>query len=365
AVAGNVGLQVYAAVPVALTAAERRALGIPARDQAVLVVTRQVPPPLNGLVYFLAVGAVVLVVGAVVATVLARRISAPLVRAADTTLRIAQGDFDAKVPVGRHDDPELKELAAAINTMGEGLSRSRGAARQFLVSVSHELRTPLTSIRGYADAITDGATTDVAGAVAIIGNEAKRLERLVQDLLDLARLDARQFSFEIAPVDAGAVAAAVAQGWKPEAAALGIELHVAVPPANVLWVDADPDRLGQIVANLVENASKFATGRVVVGADLVAGSVIIWVSDDGPGIAPDDLPHVFERHFTSDRRPARRLGSGLGLAIVAELAAAMDAAVRAESPVAEGRGTRVAVWFRPRTLPPPPSPTSPGSGPPS
>jgi signal transduction histidine kinase len=352
AVAGNVGLEVYVAVPVTLTEPERRALAVPAVDQAVLVVTRSVPRPLNGLVYFLLVGGVVLVVGAIVATVLARRISAPLVRAADTTHRIAEGDLDAKVPVGRHDDPELKELAAAINAMGEGLSRSQGTARQFLLSVSHELRTPLTSIRGYADAVTDGATDDVAGAIAVIASEARRLERLVQDLLDLARLDARQFSLEIRPVDCAGVVAAVAEGARPQAAALGIELVVAVPLVGGLWIDADPDRLGQVVANLVENAYKFAARRVVIGADLVAASVVIWVLDDGPGIAPGDLPHVFDRHFTSDRRPARRLGSGLGLAIVAELAAAMDATVRAESPVDEGRGTRVAVWFRPRSTSP-------------
>ncbi len=120
------------------------------------------------------------------------------------TREIAGGNLEATVPVNRGDYPELAELADAINTMGRHLSRAQGLEREFLLSVSHELRTPLTSIRGYADAITDGATDDVAGAVTIIGTEARRLERLVQDLLDLARLQARQFSLQAQPVDCAA-----------------------------------------------------------------------------------------------------------------------------------------------------------------
>ena len=97
-------------------------------------------------------------------------------------------------------------------------------------------------------------------------------------------------------------------------------------------MDADPDRLGQVVANLVENAFKFAGSKVVVGAGTVGPQTVIWVVDDGPGIATEDLPHVFERHFSSDRAPTRKLGTGLGLAIVAELAEAMGSKCTAESP---------------------------------
>jgi two-component system OmpR family sensor kinase len=352
-VTGNVGLRVYVAVPVSLTAAEHRSLGVPVSDQPVLVVTRAVARPFNGLTYFLLVGGVVLVVGAAVAAVLARRITTPLVRAVDTTQRMAAGDLAARVPVGQHDDPELAALAVAINSMGESLARVRGLERQFLLSVSHELRTPLTSIRGYADALAEGATDDVTGAVAIIGHETRRLERLVQDLLDLARLDARQFSFDIHRIDCADVVAHAAEGFRPEAAALGLELVTSVPSGGGLWVDADPDRLTQVLANLVENAFKFAARRVAVGAEQAGSATVVWVVDDGPGIAAGDLSHVFERHFQSDRRPARRVGSGIGLAVVAELVAAMDGVVRAESPVADGRGTRVAVGLRPQPAPRP------------
>ncbi|HUY21526.1 MAG TPA: HAMP domain-containing sensor histidine kinase [Acidimicrobiales bacterium] len=346
-VAGHVGNVVFVAQPLALTARQRVTLagGLPAADTPVLVVTRHVTNPVNGVFYFVLVAGAVLAAAVLVATVLARRISAPLVRALGATRQIAGGNLAATVAVSAHDYPELAELAQAINTLGENLTRSQGLEREFLLSVSHELRTPLTSIRGYADAIAEGATDDVPGAVAIIATEARRLERLVQDLLDLARVQARQFSLHTQRVDCADVAASVVEGFRPEAGAAGVALVAAVAPGAGLWVDADPDRLGQIIANLVENALKFAAGRVEVGAARAGAWTGVWVTDDGPGMGAEDLPHVFERHYTSDRMPARKAGAGLGLAIVAELAAAMGATVTAESPAAAGRGARMAVWL--------------------
>jgi two-component system sensor histidine kinase BaeS len=346
-VSGTVGRLVFAAVPVALSARQRNNLGIARRDAAVLLAVRPVPDPVNGLAYFLLVAGGALLVAGVVAFGLARRISAPLVRAVTTTRELAGGDLTARVPVSSHDDPELTELAEAINTMGDSLGRSQNLERQFLLSVSHELRTPLTSIIGYADAIADGTTEDIAGANAVIGTEARRLGRLLQDLLDLARLDAQRFSFDVRRLDSAELVSSTVAAFRPEADASGLELVTAVPADGGLWVDGDADRISQIVANLTENALKHAGSRVVVGAGVVGSSIAIWVLDDGPGIAAEDLPRVFERHFTSDRVVSRRLGSGLGLAIVSELAAAMQAVVVAESPVVEGRGTRMTMWLQP------------------
>jgi signal transduction histidine kinase len=348
-VSGAAGDMVFAAVPITLSRRERAVVGIPIADSPVLLVTRQVTNPVNGLPYFLLVGAAVLIVGVVVSALLARRISAPLVRAVDATRKIAAGDLQARVELQRGDDPELAGLGLAINSLGESLSRSRGLERQFVLSVSHEFRTPLTSIRGYADAIVDEATDDPVRAAKVITGEARRLERLVQDLLDLARLDARQFSLDVQRVDAGAIAHLVAEGFRPEALSLGIELSTTPVSGDGVWVDADPDRLGQIVSNLIENAFKFARAHVEVGAAVSEGSAGLWVSDDGPGIAAEDLPRVFERHFSSDRGVARRVGSGLGLAIVAELANAMGATLKVESPLVTDHGTRVVVWLPART----------------
>jgi signal transduction histidine kinase len=350
-VTGNVGDEIFAAVPVSLTLSERALLGIPPGAIGVLVLTRHVNSPVNGLGYFLLVAGAVLIVGAAVAALLAARISAPLLDAVKTTGQITGGDLSARVPVRPHDYPELKQLADSINTMGQSLARSQGLERQFLLSVSHELRTPLTSIRGYADALSEGATDDVDGAVAIIGSEARRLERLVRDLLDLARIDARQFSFHTDRIDCVELVRGIALGFRPEISSAGIDLETFLPDDTELWVDADPDRLGQVVANLVENAFKFAGSKVIVGAGQIGGSNVIWVVDDGPGIAPADLPHVFERHFSSDRVPTRKLGTGLGLAIVSELSDAIGSRCTAESPVSDGRGTRMTVWLEPRPAP--------------
>ena len=325
----------------------------------VLVITRQIHNPANGLRYFVWVGVIALAVAALVAAALARRFTRPLTAAVATTRRIASGDLDATVPVGPREDPEFAQLAESINAMGANLVRARDQERQFLLSVSHELRTPLTSIRGYADAVLDGTADDAAAAAAVISSESRRLERLVQDLLDLARLDADRFSLDVRNVDAAALAAQVAEGFRPRVEELGLELAVSPQTDRPLWVVADPDRLAQVVANLVENASSFARGVVTVGAGNVGDTPTIWVLDDGPGIPADQLPQVFERHFTSDRSVGRRKGSGLGLAIVSELSGAMGAGVRAESPVTSDGGTRMLVWFRP--VSPPTDPETPGA----
>ena len=328
----------------------------------VLVITRQIHNPASGLRYFVWVGVIALAVAALVAAALARRFTRPITAAVTTTRRIASGDLDATMPVSRSEDAEFTQLAESINAMGANLVRARDQERQFLLSVSHELRTPLTSIRGYADAVLDGTAEDPSAAATVISAESRRLERLVQDLLDLARLDADRFSLELQTVDGAAIAAQVAEGFRPRVEELGLELLTAPGSDQPLWLVADPDRLAQVVANLVENASSFARTAVTVGAGSPGGVPTLWVVDDGPGIPSDQLPQVFERHFTSDRSGGRRKGSGLGLAIVSELSGAMGAGVRAESPVAAGSGTRMVVWFRPVPAPPvPPAPVAGGA----
>jgi len=338
-VTGHTGsLLAYSAV---VTPLPGRSSGTP-----VLVVTRQIHSPVNGIRYFAWIGVAAALAAALVAAALARRFTRPLVAAVDTTGRIAAGDLDAKVPVRVREDPEFARLAESINTMGANLVRARDQERQFLLSVSHELRTPLTSIRGYSDAVVDGATDDPVAAAGVIGTEARRLERLVQDLLDLARLDADRFSLELRDVDAAQEVRQIVGGFGPRAAELGLTLDLAPGSERPCRVVADSDRLGQIVANLVENAASFARSSVVVGVTGDGGRAVVWVDDDGPGIPSDQLTRVFDRHVTSDRADGRRKGSGLGLAIVRELATAMGATVRAESPLVDSAGTRMVVEFR-------------------
>jgi two-component system sensor histidine kinase BaeS len=292
--------------------------------------------------FFLLAGAVALAVAAIVAFYLARRLTRPLTAMGETADQIAAGDLSARVDLGRHPDDELAGLARALDGMAAQLEAARGLERGFLLSVSHDLRTPLTSISGYAQAIADGTVEGREGqkrAAEVIGSEARRLERLVADLLDLARLDAHEFSLTPRPVDAAEVVGEATDAFRPSAREIGVEL--VFDRDGAAPVDADPERLGQIVANLVENALKYARARVDVGLSATNGTLELRVDDDGPGIDAEDLPHVFDRLYTSRPAPGRKVGTGLGLAIVRELSAAMGGS--ADVRVVDGQGTRFLV----------------------
>jgi signal transduction histidine kinase len=297
----------------------------------------------NGLAV-LGAALLALALAVIVAAYLARRLTRPLAAMETTARSIAGGDLSARVDASHVADDELGSLANAINAMAADLDEARGHERAFLLSVSHDLRTPLTSIRGYSEAIADGTVEGMDNrirAANVISSESRRLERLVADLLDLARLDAHQFSLHPAPVDARPVVVDTVDAFAPSAAEIGVELIV--EPGGPVPAQTDPQRLAQIVANLVENALKFATSRVVVAVDATGGSVEVTVDDDGPGIAPADLPRVFERLYTSRTVPGRTLGTGIGLAIVRELARAMGGDARVE-PI-DAVGTRFVVTF--------------------
>jgi signal transduction histidine kinase len=292
----------------------------------------------------LGAAAIALGIAALVAAYLARRMTRPLAAMESAARSIAGGDLSARVDVTDVPHDELASLANAINAMAADLDLARGHERAFLLSVSHDLRTPLTSIRGYAEAIADGTVEGEDArirAADVISSESRRLERLVADLLDLARLDAHQFSLHPAPVDARAVVRDAVEAFGPAAAELGLALEV--DAGEAVSVVADAQRLAQIVANLVENALKFASTRVAVGVRAEGDRVVLHVDDDGPGIAPADLSHVFERLYTSRTVPGRTLGTGIGLAIVHELAVAMDGDARVEP--LDRVGTRFVVTF--------------------
>ena len=314
----------------------------------VIVLTRSIPFGLGSVQWLLVSAGVVLLLAVGVSMRLSRRLIAPLQAADVATRRLADGDLSARVPEPPPAaDDELADLSRAINSMAGALERSRGLEQQFLLSVSHDLRTPLTSIRGYAEAITDGATDDPQAAARVILAESRRLERLVRDLLDLAKLDARSFSLDLEPVDLVQVVSSTADGLRPAAEAAGVALVATPPGASGASgappvVLADRDRLAQVAANLLENALKFARTRIDIMAAVDGGVALMWVTDDGPGIAPADLPHVFERLYVAQAQPLRKeSGTGLGLAIARELVTAMGGTIGVES--AAGAGTRFVV----------------------
>lgn len=317
----------------------------------VVVLTRRAPSGVTRATYWFGVAAALtLVISLAVANRLGYRMARPLADTEAVTRRIAQGDLHARAPVPEKEGPELKSLARSVNQMADSLERARGAQQQFLMSVSHDLRTPLTSIRGFAEAIADGAATDVAHAAGVISNESRRLERLVGDLLELAKLQSGGFSLRLGTVDAGRVAEEVALAFGPRAAELGLCLQVRTAGPGPVLCEADPDRLGQVVANLAENALNYAAAMVSVRVEPPSregDGPSVLVEDDGPGIAEAERLVVFERLFRSRSVAGRNLGggSGLGLAIVKELVNAMGGTVQAE-PAARG-GTLMIVRLRP------------------
>jgi signal transduction histidine kinase len=262
---------------------------------------------------------------ALLACLLSRRLIRPISALSKATRRVASGEPGVTVTVDGED--ELADLGAAFNDMSIELTRARDAQRQFLESVTHELKTPLTSIRGYAEALEEAAVAP-ADAARVIGAEAGRLERLVSDLLDLARLERAGFGVDSEPVDGARVAQAAVERHLPRARELSVGLESQV--SAEAWVLGDHDRILQAVSNLIENALRVtpAGGAVTVAA----GPARIVVRDTGPGLTPEDLPHAFERFYLYRRyRSDRAVGTGLGLTIVKELITAMGGDVEVAS----------------------------------
>jgi len=277
-----------------------------------------------------AAGALGCLLAAAVAALLARGIAGPVVRVAKASGRVAAGESPQPLPIAGA--RELRELAQSFNTMAGQLTRAREAERSFLLSVSHELKTPLTAIRGYAEGLEEGVLTP-KHAVKVIRTEAARLERLIADLLHLARLNRQRFDIHPTTVDLAEIARESAARHAARARELGVQLHVeerSTAPAK-----ADPDRLLQALSNLVENALRCTPPGGSVTLAVAAGK--LTVSDTGPGITHDEIPRAFERFFLYRRHNGDRVGgTGLGLAIVRELTRAMGGDVEVASPSGAG-----------------------------
>ncbi|MBW8060487.1 MAG: HAMP domain-containing histidine kinase, partial [Solirubrobacterales bacterium] len=264
----------------------------------------------------------------------ARRLTQPLRRLATAAGELAAGRRPEPVPP--EGTEELDHLAEAFNGMSEQLSLARDAERAVLLSVSHDLRTPLTSIRGYAEGIEDG-TVQPREAAEVVGREAARLERLVGDLMALARLRQGVMEVREEPVDLAAVAREAEERLRPRAAESGVEVRVEGGEAGAT---ADHGRTLQVVSNLLENAIRVSPEGGTVTVE--AGPGEIRVSDRGPGIPDEQIPRAFERfHLRARAGRGSPDGAGLGLAIVRELTEAMGGSASVEN--LPGGGARFTV----------------------
>jgi|LauGreDrversion2_6_1035139.scaffolds.fasta_scaffold04558_2 two-component system sensor histidine kinase BaeS len=267
--------------------------------------------------------AIALVVGLGVAIFIgflaARRLSRPLREAAAGARELALGKRDLRLtPEG---PTEISEIAHALNLLAEGLTRSEGRQREFLLSVSHELRTPLTAIRGYAEAMADGLVveSDRARVGAVMSLETQRLDRLVSDLLDLARTGAVDFPLNMQSVDLVDVVSDACDVWADRALREQVEFRREIFPEN-LPVFSDPIRVRQIIDNLAENALRVTpAGEVVVISLSMDG--VVQVRDSGPGLLPEDIEVAFAPGELFEKyKGVRRVGTGFGLALVGRLA---------------------------------------------
>jgi signal transduction histidine kinase len=279
--------------------------------------------------------------------VISQTIARPLQALSRAATDIAQGDLHT--PVTITGPTEVQTLALAFNDMNTQVSQAQQTQRDFLANVSHDLKTPLTSIQGYAQAILDGAARDPKRAATIIFEEAERLNRLVTQLTDLARVEAGRFSLHFTPIDLGQMVTSVAHSLAVMAEKKAIQLEVDAP--SMPHVAADGDRLVQVLNNLISNAIKYTQegGHVWVKARAVEGGVEVSVADNGQGIAEKDLPRIFERFYQVDKARGPSRGTGLGLAIVKEIVQAHGGKIDVQS--VEGRGSRFSLWM--------PSPTAP------
>ena len=270
------------------------------------------------------------------AVALARTLTRPIRDLKEATQTVAEGEYGQTVHVRSRD--ELGHLAQSFNAMSAELARMQSLRRQMTADIAHELRTPISVILGYADGLMDGVLPLSLEKIAPIRQETLRLEQLVDDLRVLSRADAGELSVNLAPVSPGAMLREAAQSQALMAEARGIELIVE-DTAELPQAMADPDRAAQVLSNLVDNALLHAPrgSQILLAASLTSGMIQLQVTDQGPGIQPEDLPRIFDRFYRTDSSRRRDTGgSGLGLAIARSLAEAQGGKLWATSTPGQG-----------------------------
>ncbi|HEU0194445.1 MAG TPA: HAMP domain-containing sensor histidine kinase [Gaiellales bacterium] len=283
----------------------------------------------------IAIGLVIgLIAAFILASLVARRITRPLTTIGAAADRVARGDLDVNVVTPRTSDDELGALTTRFQGMVDRLREVDELERNFLMRVTHELRTPLTAISGHVQAAADGVVPldEMEDSMEAVTEEVRRLERLVNDLLDLTRLEAHQFRVVSEEVGLEALLEQAAASFREKARANDIDFDTTTAAAPTVM--SDGDRVLQIVTNLLDNAFRWTPrgGEVKLACVTSSGIAAITVSDSGPGIAPADLQSVFHPFYS--RRGEG--GTGLGLSIARELAQALGGRLAVESELGKG-----------------------------
>ncbi|MFH1086756.1 MAG: ATP-binding protein [Chloroflexota bacterium] len=273
-----------------------------------------------------------------VGVLLSHSLTRPLRDLTAATEAVSRGELDQRIEVRSRD--ELGELAQSFNRMSARLAQAQALRRQMTADIAHELRTPLSLILGHAEAVADGVLAPTHETLGIIYDEAQRLVRLVDDLRTLSLSDAGELSLYREPSAPRQLLASAAAAHQPMAEDQGVRLGV-VADEELPTVDVDPDRIAQVLDNLLTNALRYTPqgGEIILSAQAHADGVALAVRDSGPGFAEADLPHLFERFFRSDASRQREGGSGLGMAIARSMVELHGGRIWAEN--APGGGARV------------------------
>jgi signal transduction histidine kinase len=291
----------------------------------------------------------------------AQRLSRPIRGITAASQALAAGQLDVQAPGARV--RELDDLARSFNAMARALAQADRQRRQMTADVAHELRTPLSIIKGRLEGLQDGIYSATPEEIERLLGETALLERLIEDLRLLALAEAGQLALYTEPIEPRDMLEDAADAFAGQAAGQGVALHVAAPD-DLPPVKADTQRMAQVFANLIANALRYTPsgGMITLEAKNIAdhrlpiadyrdpqsaignlqSAIVFRVSDTGQGIAPDDLPHVFDRFYRADRSRTRGSGgAGLGLAIAKQIVVAHGGAIWAESEV--GKGTTISV----------------------
>jgi signal transduction histidine kinase len=285
-----------------------------------------------------------IVVAGALSWYLSRRLTRPILALSKAADQVAEGRYDVDIPQGGRD--EIGHMADRFGQMAVRLREANELERNFLMRVSHELRTPLTAIRGHVGALREGLADDPESqeqSLEVIAEEAGRLERLVGDVLDLAKLDARRFTVREEEVDLGRVLERAYAAFGEEARRRGIDYRQDANGSAVIYTDGD--RVLQIISNLLANAFRWTPdgGRIDLELDAQNGNVAVAVADTGPGISDEEAERIFRPFWSRDGG-----GTGLGLAIALELANALGGRIELDSELGHGSRFKLILPARPR-----------------
>ena len=276
------------------------------------------------------------VLALLIALLVSRRITRPVTQLIESARAMSRGNRTTRVGPVPGAPAELRDLAVTFDLMADSLGAQEQLRRNLVADVAHELRTPVAVLQANTEALLDGIVPHTPEQTAVLHEQVLRLGRMVNDLQTLAAAEAAALQLSLQPCDLALIARAAADDWEASFSAAGVSFE---PRLESAPVDADPGRLHQVITNLLSNALKFTPpgGRVQMILTRASGHARLEVADTGPGIPPEDQPHVFER-FWRAAQAGKTPGSGIGLAVAAELARAQQGIIEVTSET--GHGTR-------------------------